>query len=393
MQITDKKGRRYMQEKSGAMYVEGNAGVEYKGKVYFSSFNPTGCLFCFDIEKETTTFIKKFSVEVSQGMCHIDAFLCENHAWFIPWGARRLVCVNLDNFEEMYFEIEGHDYANEHAFIDYLTFEDDKLILIPCVHRLDTMVIVDIKRHSIEEFPHVIPKGKCIGGYIWENKLHFLSVSGEVISLFDLKEMKVEHLCETVEGDDWKYSSLIQQDSIVYLIPREADNIQVIDLRTNARRQIILPFSEDQLCGGMLISSGVLLFACHYGGGGFLNKKMKDRGMIRCLKIHGEDDHVEICKFPHGCSTRFQYYMRKIYSKQSQSRQLIILSDGNLFQIDENGYIMNTWDYSTEIASDWLRPEFDRRITMQDIRRHNPEVIIENANLDIEDFVSVIIKG
>ncbi len=382
-----------MREKSDVMYVEGNAGVEYNGKVYFSSFNPTGCLFCFDIEKGTTTFIKQFSVEINQGMCHIDAFLCENNAWFIPWGARRLVCVNLDNFEEEYFEIEGHDYANEHAFVDYLSFEDDKLILIPCGHKLDTMVIVDLKKRTIKEFPHVIPKGKCIGAYVWRNKLHFLSVYGEEISLFDLKKMEVKHLCEEVEGDAWKYSSLIQNGSIVYLIPREADNVQVIDLCTNVRRPIMLPFSEEQFLSGISINGGVLLFACCYGDEVSLNKKVTDRGMIRCLKIHSKENHMETCKFPHGRSTKFQYYMRKIYSEQEQSRQLIMVSDGNLFQIDENGYIVNTWDYSMEIASDWLKPKLDRRIAMQDIRRHNPEVIMESEGLRLGDFMQALIKG
>lgn len=374
------------------MYVEGNAGVEYKGKVYFSSFNPAGCLFCFDIEKGTTTFIKRFLVEISQGMCHIDAFLYRNYAWFIPWGARRLVCVNLDSFEDEYFEVESHDYANEHAFVNYLSFEDDKLILIPCGHRLSTMVIVDLKRHLITECPYVIPKRICIGAYIWEDKLHFLSAQGEVISLFDLKEMKVEHLIERNERADWKYSSLIQDGSFVYLIPRETDNVQIINLRTNVRGQITLPFPEDQFLGGVLISGGVLLFACRYGKGGSSSEKIVDRKMIRCLKIHNKDNHTEICKFSHGLSTRFQYYMRKIHSEQSQKRQMIIGSDGNLFQIDENGCIVDTWNYSVEIALDWLKPKFDRRITMQDIRRHNPDVIMENKILGIKDFISALIK-
>lgn len=375
------------------MYVVGNAGVEYKGKVYFSSFNPTGCLFCFDPAKGMTTFIKQFSVEICQGKCHIDAFLYENNAWFIPWGARRLVCVNLENFEEEYFEIEGHDYANGHSFIDYLPFEDDKLILVPCGHKLNTMVIVDLKRHSIKEFPHAIPKEKCIGAYVWEDKLHFMSVHGEKISVFNLKKMEVEALYELAEGDNRKYSSMIQNGSIVYLIPREADHVQVIDLRMNARRQTILPFPEDKFEGGMLIDDGVLLFACRYGGGGFLNNSITDREMIRCLKLYGKDHHAEICKFPRGHSTGFHYCMRKIYSTQSRGCQLIIGNDGNLFQMDENGYLLNTWDYSIGIAPDWLKPKFDRRITMQDVKRHNPGVIMEYEGLGIGDFLSVLLKG
>ena len=375
------------------MYVEGNAGVEYRGKVYFSSFNPTGCLFCFDMEKGTTTFIKHFSVEISWGMCHIDAFLYGNYAWFIPWGARRLVCVDLDNFEEEYFEIENHDYVNEHAFTGYQVIGVDRLVLLPCGHRLDTLVFVDLKKHIIEEFPHVLPKGKCIGAYVWEDKLHFLSVQGEEISLFDLKKMKTEHLCEDIEGDGWKYSSMIQNGSIVYLIPREADNVQVIDLRTNTRKKIILPFPKDQFWSGTLIDGGILLFACRYGGRDSSNKKIADQEMIRCLKIYDRDDHMEICKFPLGRSTRFPYYMRKIYSEQSQRCQLIIVSNGNIIQIDENGYIVNTWDYSIEIALDWSKTKFDRRITMQDIRRHNLKIIMETERLGIGDFLQVLIKG
>ena len=84
--------------------------------------------------------------------------------------------------------------------------------------------------------------------------------------------------------------------------------------------------------------------------------------------------------------------MRKIYSTQEQSYQFIIGSGGNLFQIDKNGCIVNTWDYSIEIASSWLKPRFDRRITMQDIRKHNPKVIMENEKLGIRDFASVLIK-
>lgn len=381
-----------MQEKSDIMYVEGNAGVEYKGKVYFSSFNPTGCLFCFDIEKEMTVFIKRFSVEISQGMCYIDAFGYENYAWFIPWDARRIVCVNLDSFEDEYFEIKYHDYANEHAFVDCLPFGDDKLILIPCGHKLDTMVIVDLKRHLIEEFSYVIPKRKCIGAYVWENKLYFLSVHGEVISLFDLKKMQAEHLYERDESVVWEYSSLIQNDSIVYLIPREAYNVQIIDLCTNVRRQIMLPFLEDQFWGGMLIRDSVLLFSFRYGNGDSLNGEKIDRELVRCLKIYGKDDYVETCRFPHGRSTRFQQRMRKIYSEQGREHRLIIGSDGNLFQTDENGYIINTWVYSIEIAPDWLKPKFDRRITMEDIIKHNHEIIMENENLCIGDFVQALVK-
>lgn len=375
------------------MYVEGNAGVEYKEKVYFSSFNPVGCLFCFDIEKGTTTFIKQFSVEVSQGKCHIDAFLYENYAWFIPRCARRLVCVNLDNFEEEYFEIKGHDYANELAFADYLSFEDDKLILIPCGHKLDTMVIVDLKRHSIEEFPQVIPKGKCIGAYVWEDKLHFLSIDGQLISLFDLKKMQTEHLDEIVKEDNWKYSSLIQNGSIVYLIPREADNVQVIDLHENVRRRIALPFPIDQFWSGMLISGGVLLFACRYGNGDFSSEKITERGVVRCVKIHDGNSHGETCEFPHGRSTRFRYYMRKIYSEQDQNRQLIIVSDGNLLQVDEKGCIVNIWDYSIEIASNWLKTKVDRRIAMQDIRKRNPKFIMETEVLGIGDFLLALMNS
>lgn len=383
-----------MQERSDVIYVEGNAGVEYKGKVFFSSFNPVGCLFCFDMKKKTTTFIKQFSVEISRGKCHMDAFLHGNDAWFIPRCARRLVCVDLDNFEEEYFEIKGHDYANELAFIDYLSFEDDKLILIPCGQKLDIMVIVDLKRHSIEEFPHVIPKGKCIGAYVWEDKLFFLSGQGDVVSMFDLRKMQIGYLCERNKGVDRKYLSLVQNGSIVYLIPCGADNVQVIDLHANVRRKILLPFPKDQFWDGMLINGGVLLFACRrYGGGWPSSKKIADKEMIRCLKIHDKDNQAEICEFPHGRSRRFPYCMRKVYSRSGQNCQLVIASDGNLFQIDENGCIVNTWDYSIEVASDWLKPKFDRRITMRDIRKRNPEVIMENEILGIGDFMLALIKG
>lgn len=377
--------------KSDATYVEGSAAVLYNEKIYFSSFNPVGCLYCFDMKTETTTFLKQFSIENSVGMCHVKAVLYGNEAWFIPWDARRLVCVNLDTLEEKYHEIEGHDYENGHAFIDCLFCETNKLILIPSGHGLRTMVIVDLQKHLTKEFPNVIPERKCIGAYVWEKKLHFLSVSGDEISIFNLEKMEVEHLYEGEDTSEWMFSSIVQDKETVYFIPRKSQEICILQLETGEKHRASLPVPTDKFWGGICIYNGLLMYNWRTEQDtSYWGEDENCKLLTRCIRVDKKENRAELIFFPRGRTKRIQQYMTQICL--NKQKKMIMGNDGYLFLLDEYGNITKKWDYSIEITSELMVPKLDRRITIKDIKKRNPNIIMENKMLNLKAILSALAR-
>lgn len=362
---------------SNSMVLKGIAGVEYKDKIFFSTLYPLGCLYCFDKATKATEFIQQFSVEVShQGaMCHSGAVLYENKAWFIPWDTRRVACVNLDTFEETYFEIQNHDYKGFHAFVDYIIYEDNNLVLIPSGYYLDTLMVINMENGETICYPHVIPKGKCAGAYFCKDILYFVSSRGNVYAEFDWKTKKV--LKAIPEGYDmfWKYNSVLQNKSSIYLIPYEAEDILILDAETGSKTRLPLPNSEDTYWKGSITSDGIILFPADRTRL-FLKADMVSKKMTVVDDFFGVEGGSKL-----QCMTKISSGGKEF---------LAIATDGNIFYFDETGKLKERIGYAVEFDRKLLKSKTDRRITMDDIKRYNPDRIAESPEVDLNTFIIAV---
>lgn len=359
------------------MILKGSTGVEYKDKLYFSTFYPVGCLYCFDKVKKTTEFIQQFSVEaLSKGaMCHSGAVLYENRAWFIPWDARRVVCVNLDTFEETYFEIQNHDYKGMHAFVDYIVYEDDTLVLIPSGYYLDTLMVINMKDCEARCYPHVIPKGKCAGAYFCKDILYFVSSRGNIYAEFDWKAKKVLKAIPEEHNVHWKYNSILRDKSSIYLIPYDAKEILILDAETGSKTKLPLPNPEDTYWKGSIISDGIMLFPADRTRL-FLKADMVSKQLVAVDNFFGVEGESDL-----QCMTRIVSH-RKEFSA--------IATDGNLFYFDETGKLKKRMGYAVEFDEKLLKSKIDRRITMEEIKRHNPKGVAESPEVDLNTFILAV---
>lgn len=312
------------------MLLYGYAGVEYKQKIYFSSAYPVGCLFCFDPDDGSTKFIKQFFVEESQGACHGGAVLYQDTAWFIPWDACRVVCINLNSMQETYFDILNHREGNGHAFADYLVCGDN-LFLIPSGEYLDTLVIVDMKKQEMRCFRDVISGSKCIGAYSWENTLYFVSPEGKVISEFDLDKQKIKRIGLEEQFGVQRYTSVLQDKKIVFFIPTEAAQVLAVNLETGKREVMEHPHAN--YCGGIIVDNGILLYPAD-DESGFLRL---DTGLKSTLRT--------VCQC--GKALGGWMYMEEISSDRMS--HLIMGNDGKIYLFDRSGELKESWKYTTQV--------------------------------------------
>lgn len=356
------------------MLVRGVAGVVYNEKIYFSSEYPVGCLFCFDIKKETTRFVKQFSVDKKQGMCHRGAQLYHNTAWFIPWDGCRVVCVELDSMEERYFDIQNHHYKNGHAFADYIVYKENELVLIPSGMKLTTLMIINMKTQQAQCYPDVIPECQCIGAYIWRDLLHFISSDGKVLSEFDLNERKLKVKNTGEKSESRGYASLLRHGEWICLIPYNGSDVTLIHLKTERRETIPLPDPQDAFWSGCVIKDGILLFPGNYNSHFFRINLFSKKGTIIEWSKEQESDHW-VC-------------IKEIFSNDKE--HLAIGTDGAVYQLNEEGALMKRVNYKCKVEERLKIPKMDVRMLEEYFLQYGP--VNESPELPLADLVSVVLE-
>lgn len=355
------------------MSVRGSAGVVYNEKIYFSSEYPVGCLYCFDIKEKTTQFIKQFSVDKKQGMCHRVALLYSNMAWFIPWDGCRVACVDLITMEERYFDISNHGYANGHAFADYIVYKEDELVLIPSGVDLTTLMIINMKTKHTQSYLDVIPSCKCIGAYIWEDILCFVSPDGEVFSEFDLKEKKIKSKNMEKKSKAGDYASLLRYKEWICLIPYSGSNVILMDLKTGSREKILLPHKQDAYWSGCIIKDGILLHPGNYNSNFLKLDLLSKKGTVI-------DWHKK-------CLSNDWVCLKEIFSNDKE--HLVMGTDGFFYLFDEEGVLRKSWNYMIEVEDRLEKPKMNAGILSKFFLENGP--IYENADLELKDLISVVL--
>ncbi len=129
------------------------AGVEYKGKIFFSERCGFG-LFSYDITTGKIEFCAQFE-ELDCFALHRKAFLYGNEAWFIPQSGIYITSVNLDDFSMRRFEIPYKKIRSNPVItlLDGIIINDR---LVCCPHDIDTLVIIDLKEHRLRAYSDFI---------------------------------------------------------------------------------------------------------------------------------------------------------------------------------------------------------------------------------------------
>ena len=253
------------------------AGVEYKGKDYFSEPYGFG-LFSYDLVSKKVEFCKLFE-ETDCIALHRKAFLYRNEAWFIPQAGTAIACVNLDDFTMERFEIPYKKRIDKPVimFSDGI-IEADRLYCAP--YDIDTLVIIDLRTHVVRTIHDFInpskenimsistDDGKIIFYPLQGERVIYLDTTSEAITIekrFDVsgeysEAVWVDHkwyfapgtdgeLCQTGRGREIKISGFnkgnkgylghrIVDDKLIFL-PFSADSILVVDVNDFSKESLI----------------------------------------------------------------------------------------------------------------------------------------------------------
>jgi hypothetical protein len=203
------------------------AGVEYKGKIIFSSFYFNG-LCEMDIVTGNIDVVKLFEKEKMISRLHRHAFLYGNEAWFIPQEGKYIACVNLDTGDVMYYDVPCK-YENPNrikaVYTKYwygVVFDRRYVCLIP--KDVDTLSVIDMKEHRIIPLYQIKHDVELIAGVSYESGwIHVLFNDSDRLLKIELLSGRIEEkvLDTVVKGEYCMFNG------ITYMSERQARKLMI----------------------------------------------------------------------------------------------------------------------------------------------------------------------
>ncbi len=173
------------------------AGVKIGDRIYYSAAQTNG-LFYYDITQEKNHFISIFDREEVSDFLFRKAFLYKNKMWLVPFNGEHIVCVDLNTFEIMYYDIPNRG-AGEKAFYDGIR-KDNLLVLIP--YHLDTIMVIDMDKgecsvlYQADYLKHFWARG----GYINKDVVYITKSDGRVGLAINYLNGHLDYENEQIEG-------------------------------------------------------------------------------------------------------------------------------------------------------------------------------------------------
>lgn len=224
--------------------LEVEAAIEYKGLIYFCE-PQTNALYRVNVRTAKTEFLCFLHSE-KRTQPYKSAYRYENYAWFIPWEAEEILCVNLDNLEMERYEIP---YIKKNLrckkkfprFCYYYTSGricEEKIFLVPS--GTDTPVVINMKTKEIIAFKGVVDVEKEIMGYgvCVKDKIWMVPYEGDRILILDYQSGEVESI--PWEFECMQYGGMLYHEDKIWFAPHKADNMLVFDLKTKKYDKILM---------------------------------------------------------------------------------------------------------------------------------------------------------
>lgn len=219
------------------------AAVEYKGYIYF--YQPLiNALFRLSLKNANTEFLCFFNNE-KVDKPYRNAYRYENYAWFIPWEAEKILCVNLDDLHSEYYSvpfskknIRGLSLYPHAYFPTSGRINEEEIFLVPC--GTDTPIIINMKTKKITAYKGVIDVdheimwyGICVEDEIW-----MAPYEGKRLVILNYKTGDVKSFPWMFES--MQYSGMLYYDNKIWFAPNNADNMLAFDLKTKEYKKIYM---------------------------------------------------------------------------------------------------------------------------------------------------------
>lgn len=217
------------------------AAVEYRGYIYFCQPLTNG-LFRLCLEDSRTEFLTFLDIEKANEPFR-NAYRYENYAWFIPWEAEEILCVNLDDLHVEYYSIPFSKKnirglnAYPHAYF-YTSgrINTEEVFLVPC--GTDTPIIINMKTKEIISYKGIVDTesevmwyGTCVEDEIW-----MAPYEGRRLIILNYKTGDVRSVLW--EFERMQYGGMLYYDNKIWFAPNKADNMLVFDIKTKEYKKI-----------------------------------------------------------------------------------------------------------------------------------------------------------
>ncbi len=290
------------------------AGVKYKNKVFFSAMN-VNALMTFDCKTQETKYLKSFEKEDIKNCLHRCAFLHGDTAWFIPWEGHYLVKVNLDSLDMDYYLVPQY---RKFGFIETILYMGDYLFLIPNGNDMKSLLRIDLTNSIVENCGKVLQEDSiCAGAYIWNDRIHFVGGSGEVCSTYCLSNGEIIFYGK---GGLSGYHSLLRTGDNIVLIPWEANDIKIVDVRNSRCIDSITIDGDFDL--GIITNNRIGIFPFD-----------RNRNMISII-LSGEKVIYERKKIESKIDKGRWLHLREIPSDDKE--KWITSTFGEIYRVDDN---------------------------------------------------------
>lgn len=202
------------------------AGVEYKGKLYFSAMTHNG-FYEMNLNTKKVTYLASFSKECMSYTLHRTAFVYGHYGWFVPQRGRYIVKVDLETLDMKYYDVflEADVEKRNLAFIAAIKIDENRICVIP--REINDIVIIDMKNSSIEKLENVLDREKelAMDGLMDGNSLYVFFKYGSYYAKIDLSTGKREDF----EMDVLVWSVLKHKNQI-WVITGESKKMVCYDL-------------------------------------------------------------------------------------------------------------------------------------------------------------------
>lgn len=241
------------------MVIAFEAGVRYKGKIYFSAMNMNG-LFSFDPQTKTTDLIAVFEKEKITNWLHCQAFLYQDTMWLIPMQAEHIAFVDLKTMDIDYCDWQLEDHTKENKPYYAAATTAGQLYLFP--YKSEEVLKIDMSSHKRAVIGRV---GKELRNAardicIYDGKMGVIDADGEIRAEISLDGGDVQSTRKRQDRNAGGYLSAIQREDGVLMIPYGADQVKKWIFPDGNVESKILPEHEPSLYRGGNVGKYTVLY-------------------------------------------------------------------------------------------------------------------------------------
>ena len=361
------------------------SGVEYNGKVVFSSLYTNG-LFELDTDSRRVRLICVLDKEKFEQSLYRRAFLYKNEAWFLPQRGKYILNINLDTYDVKYFDLiysqkyeESPNYPYYFSFIDGRIVNGNKLVCIPS--GIDSIILIDMDLHTLSKIEDIScpPKDMVHTVYESEESLFVLSKEGNLDICVNLATLETKRISS--EFGDKCFSSSILYGNTIYLIPDVMPNerkayLGCMDLMTSKTDYYLMNKANSFYYGGIAYDKGIILFP--------------NNATILIRFLHDEKSFEEI-DYPKEIKeivSRKKITIRPIDSVNRKMASLIY--EGYIIEFDQDGNITDYYNIEKATEKDILELLSMNQAKGNNIVKECGDLLYEDSPFSINDFMAMI---